>query len=338
MNILIVTPAPPRSRSGNRVTALRWSRLLRQLGHAVRIAQAYERQRCDLLIALHARRSAASIRRFRDTHPGKPLILALTGTDLYGDIHADADARAALELADRFIVLQPCGLDELPPRHRGRARVVYQSVRPPAVRESSAAGRRSTFDACVLAHLRPVKDPFRAAAAARLLPASSRIRVLHAGGALEPAMASQARDEQARNPRYRWLGDLPRWRALRLLAKSRLLVLSSEMEGGANVVGEALACGTPVLSSHIPGSVGLLGAAYPGYFAFADTRALAALLDRAETDAAFHARLRRHCERRASLVDPTRERDGLAALLRELEEAGAPAAARCSINRGHRRR
>jgi putative glycosyltransferase (TIGR04348 family) len=321
VNILIVTPAPPRSRSGNRVTALRWSRMLRELGHTVRIAEAYHRQRCDLLIALHARRSFPSIRDFRNIHPAKPLVLALTGTDLYGDIHSDADAATALELADRLIVLQPYGVDELPPRHRASARVIFQSVMPPpALENTSASGRQNWFDACVLGHLRPVKDPFRAAAAARLLPASSRIRILHAGGVLESEMAAQARAEHTGNPRYHWLGELPRWRALRLLAKSRLLILSSQMEGGANVVGEALACGTPVLSSRISGSVGLLGPGYAGYFPYADTQALAELLQRAETDAAFYAQLRRACMDRSGLVDPQRERDSLLDLLRECEE------------------
>ncbi len=317
MNVLIVTPAAPRSRSGNRVTALRWSRLLRELGHTVRIAQTFDRQRCDLLIALHARRSFESIQHFRDRHPTRPLVLALTGTDLYGDIHSDAAARTALELADLFIVLQPCGIDELPQRHRGRARVIFQSVRPPVLNDPLASRRGSSFDACVLGHLRPVKDPFRAAAASRLLPPSSRIRILHAGGAIETAMATQARDEQAANPRYRWLGELPRWRALRLLAKSRLLILSSQMEGGANVVGEALACGTPVLSSRISGSVGLLGADYSGYFPYSDTQALAELLQRTETDSAFYDSLRQHCKDLSGLVDPQHERANLAALVRE---------------------
>jgi putative glycosyltransferase (TIGR04348 family) len=320
VNTLIVTPAAPRSRSGNRVTALRWSRLLRELGHTVRIAQAFDRQRCDLLIALHARRSFGSIQRYRDRHPSGPLILALTGTDLYGDIHSDADAMTSLDLADRFIVLQPCGIDELPRRYRAQARVVFQSVRPPTLNNESAPRRGGTFDACVLGHLRPVKDPFRAAAAALLLPPSSRIRIIHAGGAIEPAMALQAHSEQKANPRYRWLGELPRWRALRLLARSRLLILSSQMEGGANVVGEALACGTPVLSSRISGSVGLLGSDYTGYFPYSDERALAELLQRAETDTAFYERLKRHCVDLRGLVDPRRERDSLAALLREAEE------------------
>ena len=320
MNVLIVTPAAPRSRSGNRVTALRWSRLLRELGHTVRIAQAFDRQRCDLLIALHAQRSFESIQRFRDRHPTRPLVLALTGTDLYGDIHSDEDARTALELADRFIVLQPCGIDELPQRHRGHARVIFQSVRPPVLNNPLASRRGGSFDACVLSHLRPVKDPFRAAAASRLLPPSSRVRILHAGGAIEAAMATQARDEQAANPRYRWLGELPRWRALRLLAKSRLLILSSQMEGGANVVGEALACGTPVLSSRISGSVGLLGDDYSGYFPYSDTQALAQLLQRTETDSAFYDNLRQHCKDLSGLVDPQHERANLAALVREAGE------------------
>lgn len=320
MNILIVTPAPPRSRSGNRVTALRWSRLLRQLGHQVCVAETFQCQRCDLLIALHARKSFDSIQRFRASYPTRPLVVALTGTDLYGDIHSDANARTSLEMADRFIVLQPSGIDELPERHRPQVRVIYQSVRPPGASGPPKAVRGGTFDACVLGHLRPVKDPFRAAAASRRLPSSSRIRILHVGGALEPEMASQARAEQLTNPRYQWLGELPRWRTLRLLAKSRLLILSSQMEGGANVVGEALACGTPVLSSRISGSVGLLGADYEGYFPYSDTQALADLLFRAETDVEYFDRLKKHCVNRRALVDPRRERDSLAALVREVEE------------------
>ncbi|MFO0981072.1 MAG: glycosyltransferase [Planctomycetota bacterium] len=121
-----------------------------------------------------------------------------------------------------------------------------------------------------------------------------------------------------RNRRYRWLGELPRGRALRLLRASHVLVLSSLLEGGANVISEALAAGTPVLASRIPGSVGLLGADYPGYFPAGDTRALAALLARAERDPRFRARLRAACRRRAPLVAPERERAAWRALLEEL--------------------
>jgi glycosyltransferase involved in cell wall biosynthesis len=169
-----------------------------------------------------------------------------------------------------------------------------------------------------MGHLRPVKDPFRTALAARLLPAASRVRVLHLGAALSEGMAERAREEAATNPRYRWLGELPRWKALGVLARCRLLSLTSEMEGGANVVSEALAASVPVLSSQVPGSVGLLGEGYPGYFPVGDAESLSQLLERAETDAGFYRILCEWCARRRRLVDPQRERRSWEDLLREL--------------------
>lgn len=127
----MITPAPPRSRKGNRVTALRWARILRELGHRVLVQQAYGGERCDLMVALHARRSYVSIKRFREKYPDLPLILALTGTDLYSDIHTDSSAQESLEMATRFIVLQAMGIDELPVRLRVKASVIYQSVKTP---------------------------------------------------------------------------------------------------------------------------------------------------------------------------------------------------------------
>lgn len=315
LKILVVTPVPPRSRQGNRVTALRWARILQQLGHAVHIDQEYRNQRSDLLVALHARRSHGSLARWCDQFPDRPAVLALTGTDLYGDIRTDASAQRSLELADRLIVLQVLGVDELPKQVRARTRVIYQSVPEPAVR---LPPRDDIFEVCVIGHLRPVKDPFRAAQAVKLLPASSRIEVTHIGGALIPDMAEQARHEAASNPRYHWLGELPRAKTLRLLSRARLLVVSSRMEGGANVVGEALACSTPIISSQIAGSVGILGSDYPGYFPVGDSRALAGLLRQAETDVEFYRSLQRRCRKLRPLVDPRREAACWKALLKEL--------------------
>ena len=120
-------------------------------------------------------------------------------------------------------------------------------------------------------------------------------------------MESEALAETKSNPRYRWLGELPRWKTLRLLAGSRLLVLTSQMEGGANVVSEALACSIPVISSRISGSIGLLGEGYPGYFPVGDTQALADLLHRVETDQSFYLSLKVWCHRRQEIVSPDRE-------------------------------
>jgi putative glycosyltransferase (TIGR04348 family) len=321
MKIGLITPAPPRSRYGNRVTALRWARILRQLGHRVAVAQTYEGEPYDVLVALHARRSHEAMRRFREERPRAPLILALTGTDLYGDIRNSPEAQDSLELATRMILLQPKGIAELPLHVQDKALVIYQSVsmrpRPPAT-NGRVGGATRAFTVCVIGHLREVKDPFRAALAARLLPASSRLHVLHIGGELENGYAAQAQAEMAVNPRYRWIGEKPRWSVFRYLQQSRACVLSSYLEGGANVVSEAIAASVPVLASRISGSVGILGEDYPGYFEVGDTEGLARLLGRAETDPAFLADLAARCARLAPMFEPAREKAAWAQLLEEV--------------------
>ena len=170
MLIRMVCPAPPGSLYGNRVTAERWARILRSLGHRVAIAAGYEDGPCDALVALHARRSAEAVFRFRRRFPGAPLIVALTGTDLYRDVrHSRPAARAS-----SIVALQPLAADELKPHLRGKLRIIHQSAEPTPgkVRRS-----RKFFDVCVAGHLRAVKDPFRAAYAVRQLPPDSRIRV-----------------------------------------------------------------------------------------------------------------------------------------------------------------
>ncbi len=320
MKIGIVTPAPPRSRYGNRVTAIRWARILRRLGHRVSITQAYEGEPYDLLIALHARRSYPSVRRFHGDHPERPLLVALTGTDLYKDLPRSRSARRSLELATHLIVLQPKASEGLQSHLREKVRLIYQSfpAKPRKPPPPGARPSRPRFDACVIGHLRPVKDPFRAARAARRLPPSSRLRILHLGAAMDEGMAGLARAEMRVNPRYRWLGEQPRWRAQQILASSALCVLSSKLEGGANVVSEAIVAGVPLLASRIAGSVGLLGETYPGYFKVGDTEGLAQLLHRAETDPAFLTRLRSHGKKLAPLFDPSRERAAWSQLLEEL--------------------
>jgi putative glycosyltransferase (TIGR04348 family) len=285
------------------------------LGHRVVIEEQWAGGPCDVMVALHARRSHDSIARFQREHPALPLLVALTGTDLYGDIHTDQRAKESLELATRLVVLQPLGIEELPERLRWKVRVIHQSVE-----WNGTPGPRPKrwFDVCVLGHLRPVKDPFRTALAARLLPPESRLRVKHVGGALSEDMAERARNEAAENPRYQWLGELSRGRALRLLARSHLLSLTSESEGGANVISEALAVSVPIVASRIPGSIGLLGPDYPGYYPVGDTRALAELLRRAEIDPNYYQALTDRCSRLAPLVDPAREREAWDALLREV--------------------
>jgi putative glycosyltransferase (TIGR04348 family) len=279
------------------------------------VVSEYGSQACDVLVALHARKSATSVERFRAEHPDRPIVLALTGTDLYDEIRTCPDARRSLELATRLVVLQPAGLDELSEAVRVKTRVIIQSAQRPL---RSAAPDPSVFQVCVLGHLRPVKDPLRTAYAARLLPSNSKIQVVHLGSALDGTWAEEATKEMATNPRYRWLGERPQAEALTMLASSRLMVLTSRLEGGANAVSEAIACSVPVISTRIAGSIGLLGEEYPGYFSAGDTQALSDLLSRAETDAGFYESLASWCERRTALVNPANERRAWQDLLHEL--------------------
>ncbi len=331
MRIGIVTPAPPNSRSGNRITALRWAKILRRLGNRVSILQTYDGKPYELLVALHARKSHASIVNFRHNHPAAPIIVALTGTDLYRDIRTNHLAQESLDIATRIIVLQSKAIEELLPSLRDKTRVIFQSVnrqvligtngRPAKARARKRDGSersRRDFDVCVIGHLRAVKDPFRTAMAARSLPDSSMIRVVQVGGAMTATTAARAHKEVRVNKRYRWLGEQPRSRVRRILQKSRLCVLSSRMEGGANVLSEAIVASVPILASRIAGNVGILGADYPGYFDVGATAQLARMLTRAETSATYLTELRLWSKTLAPLVDPAREEHAWSALIGEL--------------------
>jgi putative glycosyltransferase (TIGR04348 family) len=313
-SISIVTPAAAGSRTGNRHTAQRWARLLRALGHRVSVGTEWDGRACELLVALHARRSHASVARYRAERPRAPLVVVLTGTDLYRDLPASAEARHSLALADRLVALQGEARRALPARLRGKLRVIYQSADTPL----RAAPPRDRFRVLVSGHLREEKDPFRAAAALAHLRALPQLELIQLGAALSAPMRAEAENWARREPAYRWIGERSHGRALAWLARSDLLVLSSAMEGGANVISEAARIGTPVLASRVAGNIGMLGRGYPGYFPFGDERALARLIRRAARERAFYARLRQALRARWRLFSPAAERRALAALLAEL--------------------
>ena len=327
MKIALITPAGARSRSGNRHTATRWAAMLRSLGHRVRVSVRWDGRAADAMIALHARRSHDAIAQFSERFPESPLVVVLTGTDLYRDIRTDSDARASLALADRLVVLQDMGRLELPARFRRKTRVIYQSAEVHASREPPS--RR--FRLAVIGHLREEKDPFRAALALAHLADLSELEIVHLGEALSPNMAREAQRLMSADRRYRWLGNVPHRTALGWLSRSDLLVLSSRMEGGANVICEAAAAGVPVVASRISGNVGMLGRGYPGTYRLASEAALARQIRRAALDPAYYARLKRLTIARRPLFRPAAEREGLRRLLAEL--APRPQRSRSRISR-----
>jgi putative glycosyltransferase (TIGR04348 family) len=266
---------------------------------------------CDLLLALHARRSHPSVLAYRKKFPAGPLVVALTGTDLYRDLPESRQARDSLKMADRIIVLQSEAIRKLNKSLGAKVRVVYQS--------SNASIRRlpskNAFRVAVVGHLREVKDPFRAALALAHIDAD--LDVLQIGDALTPGMKSKALAIARREPRYRWLGGRSHAQALGWIARSHLLVVSSVMEGGANVISEAARIGTPLLVSRVSGNLGMLGRDYPGYFPLRDERALGRLMSKAIQEKDFYRRLRRALAARRRLFAPAAEKAALGRVVKE---------------------
>jgi len=306
VKIALVTPAATGSRSGNRHTALRWATFLREAGHVVSVSRQWIPDAAtDLMLALHARRSHASIQAFATMHPRRPLLVALTGTDVYRDIHDSPEARESLQLASRLLVLQPEARKELPAALRRRVRVVIQSSSTRLRQQPVKRG----FRLSVIGHMREEKDPLRAYEALDHVPADLEVEVLQIGTALDPSF------ERPSKPRYRRVGGVSHARALAYLASSHAMVISSRMEGGANVVSEAIRIGVPVLASRIPGNVGLLGRGYGAYFDCGDERALARLMVRAAADTEYYRSLKRSISKLRPTVAPRAEARNLLAAL-----------------------
>ena len=309
-SVLIVSPALAAANNGNWHTAWRWSRMLSEHCRTT-ISTRWEGSECAALIALHARRSAASVAAFAQAHPQRPLIVVLTGTDLYRDIRSDEQAQRSLRLASHLVVLQDQGVDELGPESRGKCRVIYQS----APRLKAGDAPRRVLRVVQVAHLRDEKDPRTFMRAAVRLRDRHDIRFDHIGDGLDPTLAAAAQATQIDTPHYRWLCALPRPATRRHIQRAHLLVSTSRMEGGAHVILEAAQSSTAVLASRVAGNVGMMGPGHAGYFELGDDAGLAALIARARDEPDFLATLREQTAARAPLCEPAEEKRRLLNLI-----------------------
>jgi putative glycosyltransferase (TIGR04348 family) len=297
--VCIVTPGTRDANNGNWRTAARWTQMLGDR-YRVIVQTAWEGKSADAMIALHARRSAPSIRAFGDRSPRRRLAVVLTGTDLYEDLPASAEAAGSLDLADRIVVLQEDAPRVLDPRWHRKTEVIFQSA-------SSLARRSKPNDRlnCVMVgHLRAEKDPLTLFRAVDRLPPGLPISIRHIGTALDPRLGEAANALARREPRYRYLGPLPRGLTRASIAAAHILIHPSLVEGGANVIVEAVTGGTAVIASRISGNVGMLGAEYPGYFEPGDESGLAGRLVQALEEAEFRRSLATAAAARKPLFAP----------------------------------
>jgi putative glycosyltransferase (TIGR04348 family) len=304
--VVLVSPAMAESNNGNWHTAYRWANFLSNhcdIALLPHWPSPLLQRTPQALVALHALRSAVSIRAWAKAWPDKPLVVVLTGTDLYRDIHNDAQAQQSLALATHLVVLQDAGLAALPEIWRSKTQVIYQSA--PALKPADKSTRR--FGVLMVGHLRDEKDPltFMRAAACDF---AAGVHFEQIGMALAPTFADVARATEQHTARYRWFGGLSRAATRQRIKRAHVLVNCSLMEGGAQVILEAVQSGTPVLASRISGNIGMLGETYAGYFSPGDDAQLAALVRRCAAEPDFLALLQRQCSARAVLFSPQEEK------------------------------
>lgn len=321
MRIVLITPAPPGSKAGNRATAQRWAGLLEREGHFVTVVtdfkgeyqKRHQGKHCELVIALHAWRSHDAVEQVRKAQPETPMIVVLTGTDIYyHQHHFPEQTLETMDWADCLIGLHHRVVDDIPAQYGHKLVTVLQSADQPI---EQVPKNPDCFQICVIGHLRDEKDSLRAALAARLLPENSSVRVINAGKPHTSDWEVRACEEQAANPRFEWVGEIEKPEIQALMQRSHLMVISSIMEGGANVVSEACRIGLPILASDISGNIGLLGDDYPGYFKTGDEGDLARLLTKAETSPECVAELTSRVVQRAADFTPDAEQAALAAAI-----------------------
>lgn len=307
--VVIVSPALQDANNGNWQTARRWAHMLSKL-HRTRIVKAWEPhsgQSDEVMLALHARRSASSIAAWKQHRGSGSLIVALTGTDLYRDIQTDTQAQYSLDAAGQLIVLQELGIQSLPAQYRSKTQIVFQST----TSRKTLTKTSKRLNAVMVGHLRDEKMPQTLFEAARLLAGEKSIRITHIGAGLDEKLAQDAIKTEALCAGYTWARGLKHAQTRARIQRAHVLVHTSKMEGGAHVIMEAVCSGTPVIASRMDGNVGMLGAGYDGYFPVGDAQALAAMLRRCKNEPAFLDHLAGQCALRAPLFAPLAEQTAL---------------------------
>ena len=312
--VLLACPYPFESPRGNSVSANRILEILKELGNtAIPISgRTSLEDKGELLIALHARKSATAIESFHAKYPQRPVIILLTGSDLYADLDGPPENRSIMQrtltLATRLVVAQAASIKDIPEAYRKKARVVPKSllIEVPANQESSSAG---PLKIVLPSHLRPAKAPLLVLDTLALLPDSLDVKVDHYGHAEDPELGQAAlKASEIPGARYRWHGNKPHEEVLAAFAHADLLLNTSQVEGGANVLCEAIQMGLPCLATSIPPNAGMLGEDYAGLYPMDDAHALARLIERSTTDSTFLPDLAEATALRAPLFSREAER------------------------------
>lgn len=322
--ILVASPYATDASRGNSVSARRIAGILEEIGHQAQHVEGTSNDAHDgaLMIALHARKSAPAMRAFKAAYPERPLIVLLTGSDLHADLLTTSKRRdtvmESIQQAECLVVCQEGSLRDIPDSFRDKAMVVPKSVNV-RVSQWQPAAEQVPFKVILASHLRPAKDPLLITQAVTQLPKASRIEVLHFGEAESATLGKAAESAtQHLQPRYQWKGPVARDAVMQALATAHVALNTSKVEGGANALAEPLVMGVPCIATAIAANEGMLGADHPGLFPVVDSKALAEMLWRAESDPAFYHDLMEASRAQGPGFTREAERHGWSALLTDL--------------------
>lgn len=304
IDALIHSPFALATGQGNSVTAQRTRLILLNAGFEVSVeGESYAGDDARCLIALNAWRSSGVIGEFDRLHPGRRIVVVVTGSDIHHpEMQDEASAtRRAMARADALVMLHDADFHALPEDLKQKAVCIFPSVSlPKEVRHQPETGEH--FVAVMAGNLRAAKNPQLAIEVAALLPDDSPI-IIHSYGDASQELAASMMDASAEVPRFEWCGKVDHDLLLKKMAGAHLLFNTSTLEGGANAICEAVTMGLPVVASDIRGNAGMLGSDYPGLFPSGNAKAAVALLQRCVQDTSFYEDLRRRVGERAAVFD-----------------------------------
>lgn len=294
MDILILCPIINALETGLYTTARRWETIFRQLGHNVRIASPSDAvTETDILVALNPVRCSSYLEDLPLSET--PLIVVLTGTDIYNELKKKPNFYRHLESARVLIGLHPGITEEVPERYRSKLRVIVQS----APNQKSRPQNNILYgQAIFIANLRYFKRPMTVFAAACALNENVNINITHIGDIVDDEYHFWSQPEFHKTvPRYNWLGAKTREDTASALASSDVMLIASSTEGGSNVQSEAISAGVPIISSRNRCVESLLGSDYPGLFDTDNHHQLACLIEKFFVDHSFRELLKSNVSR-----------------------------------------
>ncbi len=275
--IKIYSPSRDSAVTGNYVTSKRYAYHLQNLGYRVFVYNGFEEKvnvegvRCAFV--LHAEKGSHVIKELAAKNV--PVVLVLTGTDLYRDIISTKNSKKercfrSIQLASAIVVLHENAVSDLlkvVSFPRERIFVVLQSV-VDFKKRTFLFKKKNHYKILLLSNIRKEKGIIVAISGflefQKNIDARTKFTLDHIGGVLDQGYFKKITNLLEGVKSVSFLGSIEKDKLQTMLASYDLLLHSSFIEGGSLVIQEAQNAGLPIIASDISCHAALLGSAYVG--------------------------------------------------------------------------